>query len=94
MQPLISTSLPEPYNLPRQALPEILWQTGYVDAAWTETILEKTSMTGEHILPLVIGAEEWIDIDSPEDWNRAERLISSGEITFGDLGFTISKLPA
>lgn len=94
MQPLISTSFPEPYNLPRQALPEVFWQTGYVDAAWTETISEKSSMTGEHILPLVIGAEEWIDIDSPDDWNRAERLLGSGEITFGDLGFTIRKLAA
>ena len=89
MQPLITTNIAEPYNLPRQALPEVFWQTGYVDAAWTETILEKGSMTGESILPLVIGAEEWIDIDSPDDWSRAERLFEAGDITFDDLGFTI-----
>ena len=65
MEPLISTNLPEPYNLPRQALPEIYWQTGYVDAAWSETILDKNSMTGDAILPLVIGAEEWIDLTDP-----------------------------
>ncbi|MCK4726272.1 MAG: acylneuraminate cytidylyltransferase family protein, partial [Anaerolineales bacterium] len=89
MQPLITTNITEPYNLPRQALPEVFWQTGYVDAAWKETILEKGSMTGEFILPLVIGAEEWIDIDSPDDWSRAERLFESGVITFDELGFTI-----
>lgn len=89
MQPLITTNITEPYNLPRQALPEVFWQTGYVDAAWKETILEKGSMTGESILPLVIGAEEWIDIDSPDDWSRAERLFEAGDITFDDLGFTI-----
>ena len=89
MEPLISTNLPEPYNLPRQVLPEIYWQTGYVDAAWSETILDKNSMTGDAILPLVIGAEEWIDIDSPDDWVRAERLFESGEVTFDDLGFRI-----
>lgn len=89
MQPLITTNITEPYNLPRQALPEVFWQTGYVDAAWKETILEMGSMTGESILPLVIGAEEWIDIDSPDDWSRAERLFEAGDITFDDLGFTI-----
>jgi CMP-N-acetylneuraminic acid synthetase len=90
MRPLLQTQFSEPYNLPRQSLPEVYWQTGYVDAAWSDTILGKNSMTGEHILPLVIDAAEWIDIDSPDDWRRAERLIESGEVTWSDLGFTIS----
>ena len=77
----------EPYNQPRQALPEIYWQTGYVDAAWADTFMQKNSMTGDHILPLVIDPSEWIDIDSPDDWRRAERLLESGEITLEDLGF-------
>lgn len=92
MQPLISTGIIEPYNLPRQALPEVFWQTGYVDAAWTKTILDKSSMTGEAILPLVIGADEWIDIDSPDDWRRAEMLFETGEITFEKLGYTMREL--
>jgi N-acylneuraminate cytidylyltransferase len=79
----------EPYNLPRQALPEVYWQTGYVDAAWADTILTKDSMTGERILPLVIDPSEWIDIDSPDDWRRAERLLESGEITLEEFGFNI-----
>jgi N-acylneuraminate cytidylyltransferase len=80
----------EPYNRPRQALPEVFWQTGYVDVAWADTILTKNSMTGDAILPLVIDPSEWVDIDSPDDWQRAERLISGGEITFADLGFSIT----
>jgi N-acylneuraminate cytidylyltransferase len=79
----------EPYNMPRQALPEVYWQTGYVDAAWADIILEKNSMTGERILPLVIDPGEWIDIDSPDDWRRAERLLESGEISWDDLGFEV-----
>jgi N-acylneuraminate cytidylyltransferase len=79
----------EPYNLPRQVLPEVYWQTGYVDAAWTDTLLEKNSMTGDRILPLIIDPSEWIDIDSPDDWRRAERLLETGEITFEDLGFVL-----
>lgn len=90
MQPIIASEFAEPYNLPRQALPEVYWQTGYVDAAWADTITKKNSMTGDRILPLVIGAEEWIDIDSADDWRRAERLLESGEIILGDLGFELT----
>lgn len=90
MQPLIAVEgAPEPYNLPRQALPEVYWQTGYVDAARTDTILQQNSMTGQRILPLVIDSSEWVDIDSPDDWRRAERQLESGEITFSDLGFSL-----
>jgi N-acylneuraminate cytidylyltransferase len=89
MVPFVDIGIPEAYNLPRQALPEVYWQTGYVDAAWGDTIRQKNSMTGDRILPLIIGAEEWIDIDSPDDWRRAERLLESGEIQLGDLGFEI-----
>jgi len=84
-------NLPEPFNQPRQLLPEVFWQTGYVDAARTTTILQKKSMTGEHILPLVIDASEWIDIDSPDDWRRAERLLESGELTLENLGFQLRR---
>jgi CMP-N,N'-diacetyllegionaminic acid synthase len=89
MQPLMQTGFAEPYNLPRQALPEVYWQTGYVDAAWADTILTKNSMTGSHILPLVLDPGEWIDIDSPSDWRNAERLLESGEISLDDLGFQL-----
>lgn len=86
---LLTFDMPEPYNLPRQALPDVYWQTGYVDAAWTDTIQGKNSMTGDNILPLIIGAEEWIDIDSPHDWRRAERLLEDGEINLGELGYEL-----
>jgi CMP-N-acetylneuraminic acid synthetase len=89
MHPLIDTTIPEPYNMPRQLLPEVYWQTGYVDAFWSDTILQKNSMTGDKILPLVINPSEWIDIDSPADWYRAEQYLERGEITLADLGFKL-----
>ena len=87
LKPILQTEYAEPYNMPRQALPDVYWQTGYVDAARSATILKKNSMTGEHILPLVIDPSEWVDIDSPGDWRRAERLLETGEVTLEDLGF-------
>lgn len=92
MQTIMDIGVPEPYNLPRQSLPEIFWQTGYVDAVWTDTIRTKHSMTGERILPLIIGADEWIDIDSPDDWRRAERLLESKEIRLEELGFEVQEV--
>jgi CMP-N-acetylneuraminic acid synthetase len=90
MSPLVKTDHPEAYNLPRQSLPEVYWQTGYVDAAWTKTILVKNSMTGEYILPLIIQPEEWIDIDSPDDFRRAERLLEMQEIHPEMLGYSVA----
>jgi CMP-N-acetylneuraminic acid synthetase len=90
MKPLLQVEgTAEPYNMPRQALPDVYWQTGYVDAAWTENILANNSMTGSRILPLVIDPSEWIDIDSADDWRRAERLLENGEISFESLGFAL-----
>ncbi|MBT3240604.1 MAG: acylneuraminate cytidylyltransferase family protein [Chloroflexi bacterium] len=92
LQPIVESLYKEPYNMPRQALPDVFWQTGYVDVVWVKTILEKKSMTGDRILPLQIDSEDWVDIDSLDDWRRAERLISSGEISLNDLGFQISEV--
>lgn len=77
---------------PRQLLPEVYWQTGYVDATRSQTILDKQSMTGDHILPLIIEPKEWIDIDSLDDWIRAEALLQNGEISLDDLGFHPQKV--
>lgn len=89
MQPLIKTQHKEAYNMPRQMLPEVYWQTGYVDAARADVILEKNSMTGDRIAPLVIDAGDWIDIDSAADWARAERLLEDQTISLDDLGFQV-----
>ncbi len=89
LEPLIKTEFSEPYNMPRQLLPQVYWQTGYIDAAWADTLLLKHSMTGERILPLVLQPSDWIDIDSPEDWRLAERFLESGEIKLEELGFSL-----
>jgi N-acylneuraminate cytidylyltransferase len=92
MVPLIKSEHKEAYNMPRQLLPDVYWQTGYVDAARADTILEKNSMTGDRILPLIIDAGDWVDIDSEADWVRAERLLEDQTITLDDLGFQIAEV--
>jgi YrbI family 3-deoxy-D-manno-octulosonate 8-phosphate phosphatase len=81
LQPLLKVKrIAEPYNAARQKLPTVYWQTGHVDAIRTATILKKDSMSGDVIWPVVIDARYTVDIDTPNDWRRAEWLATSGEL--------------
>lgn len=85
MKPLLQLEgVQEPYNAPRQALPKVYWQTGHIDAIRTETILDKGSLTGDVILPLMINPKYTVDIDLPSDWKTSERLIFEGPLRFYD----------
>lgn len=78
MQPLLKVDgIAEPYNAPRQILPETFWQTGHIDAIRASVILEKKSMSGDTILPLRIDPRYTVDIDNLADWARAERLLTN-----------------
>ena len=93
LQPLLMEEFDEPYNMPRQKLPATYWQTGHIDAIRTRTILEKGSMTGEIILPLLIDPQYTIDIDTERDWQRAERLIRELDVPFVKPGKVPRTLP-
>lgn len=80
MRPLLQDGFDEPYNMPRQSLPPTFWQTGHVDAIRTSTILEKGSMSGDVILPLILDPRYTVDIDNPRDLERAEWLMASREL--------------
>lgn len=76
--------LKEPYNAPRQILPETFWQTGHIDAIRTRTIIEKCSLTGNVIYPLQIDPRFTVDIDVPSDWKFSERLVQNGDLDMID----------
>lgn len=67
--------LAEPYNAPRQSLPETFWQTGHIDVIRTEVILYKNSMSGNRIVPVFISPDYTVDLDRPADWPKAEWLV-------------------
>jgi N-acylneuraminate cytidylyltransferase len=64
----------EPYNQPRQAFPEVYIHNGCIDILKTETLIHKRSMTGRKIYPYVM-EDENIDIDTEEDFQRAQELL-------------------
>lgn len=81
LQPLLSLpAILEPYNAPRQALPQTYWQTGHIDAIRVSTIQEQGSVSGKTILPLFIDPRYTVDIDTLRDWERAEWLVSQGNL--------------
>ncbi len=81
MAPLLQVDgIKEPYNAPRQILPPIYWQTGHIDAIRTSTILQKNSMTGERVYPLIIDPRFTVDIDNLSDWAKYEAVVYSGAL--------------
>ena len=79
MKPLLTVDgLAEPYNAPRQILPPTYWQTGHIDAIRVSTILERHTLTGDVIYPLVIDSKYTVDIDTLPDWAKYEALVYSG----------------
>lgn len=79
MKPLLQVDgIAEPYNAPRQILPPVYWQTGHIDAIRVSTIVQKRSLTGDVLYPLVIDPRYTVDIDNLSDWAKYEALATSG----------------
>ncbi len=79
--PLIKVEgIDEPYNVPRQELSPVYWQTGHIDAIRPRCILEKKSMSGKTILPLIIDPIYTVDIDTEFDWQLGEQLVKSADL--------------
>jgi N-acylneuraminate cytidylyltransferase len=64
----------ELYNMPRQSLPRIYWQNGYVDITRYDTVMKLGNMSGDTIMGYEIH-EETIDIDYEADWKKLEGTI-------------------
>jgi N-acylneuraminate cytidylyltransferase len=66
LKPLLHVDgLPDAHSMPRQMLPEVFWQNGYVDVIRPRAVLEQNSMCGSKVLPFVVH-EPIYEIDYPE----------------------------
>jgi N-acylneuraminate cytidylyltransferase len=78
LDPLLTVpGIPEPFNLPRQELPEVWWHIGVLDVVRTDVVTETNSLSGTVILPLKVDREASADIDTRDDFERAGELIQS-----------------
>ena len=65
----------EPYNAPRQSLPQTFWQTGHIDVIRPAVILQGGSMSGPKMMALMIDPRYAVDIDQLMDIQKTEWLI-------------------
>lgn len=75
LEPLFKevNGIKEPFNQCRQILPTTYLHNGYIDIIKTETIY-KGYVSGERILPYIMNKSDTIDIDTWEDWIKAEKI--------------------
>jgi N-acylneuraminate cytidylyltransferase len=70
-----SPGIPDWYDQPRQKLPPVYVQNGFVDIVRPATILEKNSMAGDFILSFT-HVDRVMDIDDEESLHQAEQMLA------------------
>ena len=62
-----------------QALPEVYVQNSALEIAWTRVVTATGTREGNVLAPFLTQGLEGFNVDDEEDWERAERLVASGE---------------
>ncbi len=68
------------------ALPEIYIQNSALEIAWTRVVTELGTREGRVVAPFFTQGHEGFNVDDEEDWERAERLLSTGTATLPVIG--------
>lgn len=80
VMPLIRGSTGAPGHSSQYAsLPEVYIQNGSLEMAWSKMAWETGSIAGEVIRAFITEGAEGFDLNTPYDWEIAERMIASGE---------------
>jgi N-acylneuraminate cytidylyltransferase len=80
LTPILTSDLTEPFNMPRQTLPTVYWQTGAIDAFRRRTVMELNSMTGDRIVPLHVDSLGAVDIDTQASLDLVDWMIRTGRV--------------
>lgn len=65
----------QPYILPRQTLPKVYVQTGYIAVIRPHVIMKKNSMCGTKIIPFPHDANLYTELDSRRDLGHTEYIL-------------------
>ncbi|HTB64208.1 MAG TPA: acylneuraminate cytidylyltransferase family protein [Opitutales bacterium] len=77
LKPLLSVpGVKDPHSMPRQMLPEVYWQNGYVDIVRPRTILGKSSMTGDTVLPFIV-TDQIYELDYEDSIPELEQVLQA-----------------
>lgn len=77
LEPLLQiVSRAEAHSLPRQELPEVYWQNGYVDIVRPHVVLDLGMMAGHRIVPFIV-RDPVPELDYADDIPRLEEALSA-----------------
>lgn len=77
LEPLLQIAgIAEPHGLPRQQLPEVFWQNGYVDIVRPHVVLDLGMMAGHRIVPFIV-RDPVPELDYADDIPRLEEALSA-----------------
>jgi CMP-N,N'-diacetyllegionaminic acid synthase len=68
-----------------QALPQIYVQNSALEIAWTRVVSQTGTREGRVVAAYLTNGYEGFNIDDEEDWERARRLLDSGEVSLPDV---------
>jgi CMP-N,N'-diacetyllegionaminic acid synthase len=68
-----------------QALPQIYVQNSALEIAWTRVVSQTGTREGRVVAAYLTNGNEGFNIDDEEDWERARRLLDSGEVSLPDV---------
>ena len=69
-----------------QALPPVYVQSSALEIAWSRVVAETGTREGRVVAPFFTEGYESLNVDDEEDWERAERLVSSGAAALTAVG--------
>ncbi|MCW5943007.1 MAG: acylneuraminate cytidylyltransferase family protein [Fimbriimonadaceae bacterium] len=87
MTPLLPLTPPEQpwHSCQTQFLPQVYVQNASLEIAWTRVVWETGTISGWDVMPFLTDGYEGFDVNRPEDWREAERLVESGEVTLPEI---------
>jgi N-acylneuraminate cytidylyltransferase len=67
------------HSMQYQALPQVYVQNSSLELAWSRVLEREPSIAGRRVAPFLTEGAEGLTIDYPDDFQRAEQLVASGE---------------
>jgi CMP-N-acetylneuraminic acid synthetase len=64
------------HSAPTQTLPMFYVQTAGMEIVWTKVVRETNTISGATVIPFEVSGWPALDINTPEDWDRAERHVA------------------
>jgi CMP-N,N'-diacetyllegionaminic acid synthase len=66
------------HSSPTQTLPRVYTQNASLEIAWRRTVTEQGTIAGTAVIPFECIGIEGYDLNTMEDWERAERIMERG----------------